>query len=241
MEQRNSPSCVVAVTRNGWGDIWLFPSREAADLHPIVQYGDVICEGPERIMRQYTFLELPHLLRKLGDEIFRKEVLVKLGDPAGRDAIMERYRGRIWDMMVAQGGPPPDDPAKIVAIVGRDRKLSIEESRGRNMEKRMTKENTAAEGTTTAAGAADAGKAPKEPKAPKDTLGGFKLDAKITLLCDEEGKPYGAENNPKRVGSKSAERFAFYTNDMTVEEASKAGVQAADFQYDVNKKYIRIQ
>jgi hypothetical protein len=45
---------------------------------------------------------------------------------------------------------------------------------------------------------------------------------------DKEGKPYGADNNPKRPGSKTFDRFVNYKNGMTVAQAMEAGVQAGD-------------
>lgn len=227
---------VVAVTRNGLGDMYLFSSLAEADLHPIIQYGDVICDGPESILRKYNRLEIPDLLRRLGDEVFRSEVLMKAASPMGWSEAVSRYSGRMWEKMLETASEPPRDPAEIVSRIVSDRRLSLGESRVHNEEKKMN-ETTNAEATTAEA---------KEPKKPKEkavptSIGGFSLASKITMLVDKDGKPYGIDNNPKKAGSKSAIRFEGYGNGgITVEEAYKNGVVAADFAYDVNKGFIKI-
>lgn len=65
-------------------------------------------------------------------------------------------------------------------------------------------------------------------------------DAKITFLNDAEGKPYGRSNNPKRAGSKSAERFALLRSGITVAGALAAGFTVADLHWDTDHKYIEI-
>lgn len=210
--------------------MWLFDSYEEADSHPIVQYGDVICRGPEHIRTQYNRLELPDLLRRLGDESFRKEVLVKMGGPEGREAVLGRYQNSIWSRMCAAASRPPESAEETVAIVVRDRKLSRTEGR-------QTKERDMND-TTEAPAKEKKAKAPKEDKV--KTIGGYNLGDKITLLCDKEGKPYGPDNNPKRPGSATSTRFALYKNGMTVEEAITLGVQSGDLIYDVGKMFIKI-
>lgn len=226
---------VVAVTRNGLGDFYSFPTRSAADLHPIVQYGDVVCDGPGSVSRQYNQLEMPDLLRRLGDEVFRGEVLAAVSGSMGWVSAMRMYSPGIWDAMVKLAARPPTDPAEVVSVIVRDRKLSIIESMSRERgEKKMTAEDKVKEP-----------KAAKEPKAPKEraeptTMGGYKLEDKITLLADKEGKPYGADNNPKKAGSQTHARFAKYVTGQTVKEAYEAGVAAGDFAYDVSKNFISI-
>lgn len=236
---------VVAVTRNGLGDMWLFDSWSEADQHPIVQYGDVIVTGPEGILTQYTRLEIPDLLTRLGDAGFRSEVLMSAASPLGWAETMARRTPRMWDMMCALAARPPEDAAEIISVVRRDRKISITERnvRGRKtMNDQTNTEEKVAADTAKAKKAAKASKEPKEPKEKKEptTVGGFNLTAKITLLCDKDGKPYGPDNNPKRPGSATHERFAKYQNGQTVKEAYLAGVAAGDFGYDVQKQFIKI-
>lgn len=211
---------IVAVTRNGLGDHWKFDSFEEADQHPLVQYGDVICRGPQHVSNQFTHLELPDYLRRLGDEGLRSEVLVSLREAgARRKEVLGRYEERIWRKMCELSRDPPSDATEIVELIRRDRKLSIKE---RAM-------NATTEAPKTAAPAAPK----REPM--------FKEDQKITMLVDKDGKPYGKDNNPKRAGSKSADRFALYKgNGMTVKDAIAAGILMADLKYDSDHKFITI-
>lgn len=79
---------------------------------------------------------------------------------------------------------------------------------------------------------------------------GIDLKAKIhmgeTDKLDKDGKPtgekvkYGAKNNPKRDGSKAAERFANYRDGMTVEKALES-MKPRHITKDVAKGYITIE
>jgi hypothetical protein len=221
MVDQGSTSWVVAVTRAGLGDWFRFSSFEEADRHPLIQYGDVICVDEDHIMRQWTRLELPDLLRTLGDEDFRSEVLIREREAGGRNVI-QHYIPSIWKRMVAMTELPPTDPAVICETISRDRELTLKE--------RRTMTNTPAN----TAPAAD-----KAPEAPA-LVAGFKRDAKITLLTDKDGKPYGKDHNPKRAGTKSAERFAVYKNGMTVDQALEGGLTSPDIKNDVEKKFIKV-
>jgi hypothetical protein len=229
-------SKVVAITRNGIGGMWLFDSMKEADEHPIVQYGDVICSGPDSILRQYTRLEIPYLLTRLGDPSFRMETLMSAASPTGWDETMSRRLPRMWEMMLEQAKRPPSDPADVFSIIVRDRRLSITESRTRG-ETTMSKTNEAKD--TKAKDTKDTKVKETKAEQPK-SVGGYPLNGKITLLCDKDGKPYGKDNNPKRPGSATHARFESYANGQTVEQAYKAGVAAGDFAYDVNKQFIKI-
>jgi hypothetical protein len=65
------------------------------------------------------------------------------------------------------------------------------------------------------------------PRGPK----GVELTATIKLLVSE---------NPKRVGSKSFDRFKAYKDGMTVEAALDAGIYTADLIYDSTHGFIKI-
>ena len=79
-------------------------------------------------------------------------------------------------------------------------------------------------------------KEPAAPKAPK-----YPLDAKIVMLADQEGKAYSADNNPKRAGSKSADRFASYGSGVTVTAFLAAGGTTADIDNDIKKAFIKVE
>lgn len=65
-------------------------------------------------------------------------------------------------------------------------------------------------------------------------------EAKIALQKDADGKIYGPDNNPKRAGSKTHERFKLYKTGMSVGDFLKAGGQMADISYDVDKGFIKV-
>lgn len=132
---------------------------------------------------------------------------------------VRRHGRAIWARMIARASAPTEDPAEICSLVVRDRKLSIKE---RQMSDKNKKPAEKKEGT---------------PRAAKKYTG----EMKITLLTDKDDKPYGPKNNPKREGSKSADRFALYKNGMTVDQFVAAGGLYADVVYDVDKKFISVK
>jgi hypothetical protein len=69
------------------------------------------------------------------------------------------------------------------------------------------------------------------------------LDKTQTILfgADKEGKDYGPKHNPKRDGSKSAERFGKYKANMSIEAALKAGLTTGDIHNDVAKGFITLE
>lgn len=98
---------------------------------------------------------------------------------------------------------------------------------------------TAAAAPAKPAAATTAAAAPKVDR-PK-TVGGHALTAKITLKKNAEGKQYNAtDNNPKRKGTKSFDKFAKYKDGMTVEQAQAAGINAADLTWDAKHDFITI-
>jgi hypothetical protein len=61
---------------------------------------------------------------------------------------------------------------------------------------------------------------------------GVELTAAVTLL---------ASGNPKREGSKAADRFAGYVDGMSVQEALDAGLTTADLVYDAAHGHIAVE
>jgi hypothetical protein len=59
----------------------------------------------------------------------------------------------------------------------------------------------------------------------------YPADATLKLLVTE---------NPKRAGSKSAQRFEGYLGATTVGDAVAAGVKYQDIAYDVSRKFVEV-
>lgn len=209
---------VIAVTRNGLGDFWRFDSVEAVWDCALIQYGDVVLSRKEDIERMY----MPHEILDLVRRVCRDETLSRV-EQTLNSGMRSEAMSLVWAGVLRSAQPAPTDPVFICNQVRTDRRTPTDRS-GRKST--MTSENTTATKEPTAK---------TEPKAPK-----YAPTAKITMGKDKEGKAYGADNNPKRAGSKSAERFASYTNGMTVEAALAAGVTTADLDYDTNKGFISI-
>jgi hypothetical protein len=220
----------VAVTRMGRGDLWLFRSRDEADLSPLVQYGDAIFDSPERLMDQYNRLEFAELMRRCGMGPLADQVHQSLQAATGRDAEQVRsyYASKVWEAAQRAARQAPEDPHEICEQVRRDRIAT----RGVPA---VTKTNDSATQTAETEGTAKRQPPKREPK--------YAETAVITLLADKDGKKYGPDHNPKKAGSKSAPRFAKYRDGMTVGEYIKAtdGVGRADLEYDVQHNFISIE
>ena len=92
----------------------------------------------------------------------------------------------------------------------------------------------AAKKTTPKAGATEKAKTEKAEKSATSRTNFSKLypeDAKLTVLVEE---------NPKRKGSKSAERFEGYKGASTVADALVAGVTYQDIAYDTGRGFIKV-
>lgn len=232
----------IAITRDGRGDLWAFDSYQEADFHPIVQYGDPIIEGHKSLLKKVPVGRLPQLMLRLGSAELAQRAKELLESTNGlshtiRIARFNENSQFFWAKMVECAKVPPEDPTTIINLIRRDRKLSIEESK-MNDTTTTTTPTEAPVKETKAPKAAKAPKEPKEPKAPKAPK--FATNMKIKMLADKEGKTYGKDNNPKRVGSSSHDRFALYVDGMTVEAAIAAGVKTADLDWDVDKGFISI-
>lgn len=211
----------ITITRAGKGDVFGCDSFEDADRHPLIQYGDAIITAPSKLMTQVTFLELPDFLDRLDDHELRQMILSSLSGKTHDQKleVMKRYYDMVWQRLCSIAENLPTDPDLICNLVRRDRELSIEEGKT-TMTKTEAPENKAA-------------KAPKPPK--------YAPDAKIVMLSDKEGKAYGKANNPKRAGTKAAERFALYDNGVSVGAFLKNGGTTADLDYDTSKGYVKVE
>ena len=81
--------------------------------------------------------------------------------------------------------------------------------------------------------AAKAEKKDTAPKAPRQSKFEklYPEDSKLELLAKE---------NPKKKGSKAAERFEGYTGAKTVGDALAKGVTYADIAYDVGRQFVKV-
>lgn len=236
--------CVV-ITRDGRGDLWRFGSFAEADLHPLVQYGDRIVDGPKKITTRLTLAEIPRILRRIQRADLADTIQACMGAPTHPQRIrrVEEFAQHVWIALLEKSRQAPTDPAELVQLIVRDRKLSIEESKKMDTATPTT-ETTAAEATEapkakkSKAAKAEAAEGAAEAAAPKAER--YNREHKIRLLSNAEGVQYGPENNPKRVGSASHDRFALYSDGMTIGAAIEKGVKTDDIAWDVKKGFIEV-
>lgn len=229
-------SC-VAVTRGGWGDVWGFESPQAARSHPIVQEGDAVVASPEDVLEVWNPVFLPRLFTEvLGDretDARLRQEIDSAPSPAHSAARCRVGSQEAWTALRRAAQKPPEDPKEIVRRITEDRRLYDEWYQRETT--RRTSVTTAQTGTTEGKTGAKS-EAAKEKK-----IAGHAPTAKIAFGKDKDGKSYNAtDNNPKRAGSKSGDRFAKYKAGMTLEQAVQAGVSAADIKWDSEHKYIEI-
>lgn len=201
---------VIAVTRAGLGDWLIFDSFEEADEHPLVQYGDVIMTHRAAFMTQWTRLELPGLLEHLG-----------MGEFSSSPDLLHHNVDKVWARMISISARPTEDPSELCELIRRDRRLTkVERKKIMSTASTKTKED--------------------KPKAEKKVIQRrYSGEAKVTLLADKDGNPYGPDNNPKRAGTKTYERFKLYANGLTVEELLAKGAEFGDFKYDEDKGFVK--
>ncbi len=227
-------TCIV-ITRGGDGARWRFDSVEAAGDHPLTQLGDAMLRSAEDVRHCFSLAEMGRLFGELGDERRRQEVAVYAGNrPSDRE--VAEFSEMLWRTLTERAQRPPADPAIICRMVVEDRRaVRASGARYRLPPTQRTTTMEAAE-TTTETAEPKAKKARPIPRAPKHA--GTSV---ITFGKDKEGKPYGADNNPKKVGSASYDRFLRYTAGQTVEDAFKSGILKKDLNYDVAKGFIVLE
>ena len=217
----------VVVTRQGYGDLWSFATYSQADEHPLFQFGDAICHNGDDVARMFNPLDLPGLATRLGHPLIAREMEKAVAQDRKKH---REYGDLIWQYMKKAAQPAPLDPSTIVALVQKDRRLTkrkdfVMAKKAKKVEDQVDGEG--AEGETTE-------KVARSARTKVDTA------AIISFLSDKDGNPYSAENNPKRPGSASHDRFKLYREGMTVGEAIEAGLKRDDITWDVNKQYISI-
>lgn len=216
---------VIVVTRGGCGQPWLHSSVGSAGDHPITQFGDPILSTARSLGQTLSLAELSALATAIDDTKTARELagpLVAESEHARKAAIE-----RLWDALVQHSPPPPTDPREVVDIIVADRRRT----RVTGVRVRRTEEMTEADTSATVE--------PKKPRPiPKDPK--YSETSVIKMLADKDGKPYGADNNPKKVGTATHGRFALYADGLTVKEALEKGLTRSDLSYDAEKKFIEI-
>lgn len=210
----------VAITRGGLGDVWLFDTRTAAYLHPLVQYGDALLTTASDVVSQYNKLEWQSLRALAG-----LPLAILPTTPREWQMFAEFQADHILDSLTKRAVRPSSDPQQICDTVSRDRRL------GTIMAKK--KDTAPADATTTAAASTET-KVAGQVRGPKGVPG----DAVVQMGTDTAGAKYGPDNNPKKVGSKTHGRFAGYVEGMTVTEALATGLTTADLVYDAAHGFV---
>lgn len=215
-------SCIV-VTCGGWGDVWSHETRTEAWLHPLTQYGDALIESSRDVLDEYNAYEWPRLAEFVDIKLTAHD-LMSLASGVDREAraVRERTVDTIWACLQSAAEPALTNPEAICEQVSRDKRRST-------MAKKEPTVKVVAEK-----------KAPAEKTASGPR--GTPHDAVIRLQVDAKtGKTYGVDHNPKKAGSKGAERFAMYEDGMTVKAAIDSGIWAADITWDIGKGFIALE
>lgn len=209
--------CIV-ITRNGHGDVYRFPDRKAARLHPVPQAYDVFATDSMELAAQYGKDEADTLLR-FAEGRDRSRLIDAFetwkSEPKSRMLPFEA-RDILWRLLLSRAQEPPTDPAELIRTIVEDRRAVEGGIRSRPSEYSKPGEFS-----------------PLNSKEVKD-MGDRKRvseDATIKILVDK---------NPKREGSKAFERFEFYKDGMTVKAAKEAGVTSSDIRYDTEHNFISV-
>lgn len=243
----------LAITREGRGVLYRFETKQAAHLHPLVQWGDPVWDYPQDVVDEYrSDEELAALAARadesgsLGDRITsRRQTLRDVGKTIrqARDIIVyEGIADDLWRALVHNARVPPDDPETVLAMIREDRQYTLNKDT-----RTMAKKDTAVAGAEAPVKEKKV-REPKAPKAEKD-VNGLPLTTKLTFGVapaskddkgvEVPGKEYHPEkNNPKRATSKSAERFKLYRKNITIAQAIEAGMSAGNVAHDLEKGYV---
>ena len=213
----------VLVTAGGWGDLWVFQTRNDAYMSPLYQYGDSLLTRPEDVCDQYNWLEWDRLRSKAG----LGWIVATAMDPYHVRVLKETEAPKILEALTQRAHPAPTDPAEICRRIVEDRR------RLGTVAKR--KENVQMPTEAVAPKAEKGSNLPVPVRGPKDVS----QDATISFGVDKEGNFYGPEvNNPKKEGSKTRTRFALYREGMTIKQALEAGITTADLVYDRDHGFV---
>ena len=221
-------SVVLVITRNGEGDVWRVPSLKAARLSPIVQLYDIVAASAESLLQSYGRSGCESLGRRapvgpLGDRI-RRHLDAWYAEGGVPSVEMLSSVEELWKLLVSEAREMPSEPSEVVEVIVADRvameSTAIRLPREETEEfEQVTDENT-------------------KDRAPRihDTM-------IIHMGHDKDGKKYGKDHNPTRVGSSVYDRFAKYKDGMTVKQAKDAGITPGDIKYhaETNRAFITLK
>ena len=251
----------VAITQQGYGRIWLYADRQAAIMHPLIQWGDAIFEDEFELFDEYRLHELPGLLSRFEiSEDLRTSLGARVAEleEAGyttrriRDALVAEQTAKdVYQALERKGLEPPADSETVCQLVRGDREACLlkgnrfmadaKEKAPKAAKEPKVKDNTIAgldPKTKIKFGTApDSTEKVKAVKEVKDKDGKVTTAAVPASEKTVPGKPYnGTDNNPKSRGA--GERFAKYKNNMTLQQAVDAGCLPADIAWDLKKGFI---
>ena len=261
---------IIAVTRSGHGRPYVFSSLRSADAHPLVQYGDPVITGPDHLRECMLPTECAAVAERLGNldtarslrdvtiTDFRRhgshardfwEFLTQVAtkpseDPAlvFREIVADRVATRrtgvthrsTGEMKLAKKHAEHEN--KVEETVPLDLQEAATPDPMEKLLDEVEKEEAASTFPSEDASKTRAEKKipliPRDPKHAQTSI--------IHLLADKDGKKYGPDNNPKKPGTASADRFTRYIDGGTVEENLKAGIIRGDLSNDSDHGYISI-
>lgn len=207
--------CIV-ITRNGEGNVYTFKDKLTARLHPVAQMYDVFAGDANELTCQFGRDDIDSLLRfaEGRDKSRLIDAMERWKSEPGSRHLPSEDREILWRLCIRSAQILPSDPMEIIRIIEEDRRFMEQ----RPVRSRSESTSTGEFSPQTRMKGNDMTEATKKPRASR-----VSDDATIKILVDK---------NPKREGSKSAERFSLYKNGMTVKQAKEAGITAADIAYD---------
>lgn len=222
---------IVVITRMGRGDLWRHETFDAADEHPLTQYGDAIIGSGKDVERMYNRLELSQLAIRLGLSSLADDIEKEFAKPR---PFLESYCELIWKTLQREAKPVPKDPKEICNLIVNDRQTT-KSPEFNKMARKAKKAEDAVETT----------EAPAKKRGGKSKYHDSQV---VTMLADKEGKQYGPDHNPKR--NASAARFACYRDGITIGDLRAALVDALgadgadklsdDLAWDVKRGFISL-
>lgn len=219
-------SC-IAVTRGGTGDVWRFRTPAEAGDHPLIQFNDIILTEADQLAGTFSAPELAEMAGRIG--LPRLQEAIRAWSPRAISAAdVTEYANQLWSGLMKRAVAPPSDPAEIVRLIRQDRAhaRSVGITYRPSPQERSLRQKEARTMTD---------EVKKGIRAAK-----FSGDSVIHLGKDQNDKPYGEDNNPKRAGSAAHTRFSYYKDGMTIDQAIEAGVTRADINWDVKQGFITV-